>query len=124
MTLIPLVDDQSVSATPRDSNRALAFWRILHPLPSLLTVLASGVFVLLAARGIPPLSTLLCLLAIKLTRQFSLSAFNDYFDRHITRTRPDKPVALGIISPQTAWVAGAIFGIIAIILSFPYGPWL
>jgi 4-hydroxybenzoate polyprenyltransferase len=124
MTLIPLVDEQPLPATPRDSNRALAFWRILHPLPSLLTVLASGAFVLLAARGIPPLPTLLGLLTIELCRQFSISAFNDYFDRHIDRARPDKPVALGIISPQTAWAAGVLFGIASLLISLPFGPWL
>jgi 4-hydroxybenzoate polyprenyltransferase len=67
---------------------------------------------------------LLGLLTIELCRQFSISAFNDYFDRHIDHARPDKPVALGIISPQTAWAAGVLFGIASLLISLPFGPWL
>jgi 4-hydroxybenzoate polyprenyltransferase len=124
MTTLLLVDDQSTTTASREPDRALAFWRILHPLPSLLTVLASGAFVLLAARGIPPLPTLLGLLAIELCRQFSISAINDYFDRHIDRTRPDKPVAVGTVSPRTAWAAGFLFAVASLLLSLPYSPWL
>src|SRR5260221_600150 len=74
------------------------FSRMLHPLPSLMTVLASGAFIVLAARGLPAIGILLYLLAIEACRQFSISAFNDYFDRDMDRGRVDKPVASGIIS--------------------------
>jgi 4-hydroxybenzoate polyprenyltransferase len=105
-------------------NRALGFWQMLHPLPSLMTVLASGAFVLLAARGLPLLGTLLLLLVIETFRQFSISAFNDYFDRHIDRGRAGKPVASGLISPRVAWSVGAVLGIASLLLSLPFGPWL
>jgi 4-hydroxybenzoate polyprenyltransferase len=99
------------------------FWRILHPLPSLMTVLASGAFILLAARGLPAVGVLLYLLAIEACRQFSISAFNDYFDREMDRGRADKPVASGMISPRLAWGVGAALGIAAILLALPFGIW-
>src|SRR6476661_4972825 len=92
--------ERAVTAQPAGrESRALACWRLLHPLPSLMTVLASGAFILLAARGLPPIGTLVGLLLIETCRQFSISAFNDYFDRYMDRGRPGKPVASGIISP-------------------------
>ncbi len=97
------------------------FWQILHPLPSLMTVLASGAFILLAARGLPAIGLLLYLLAIEVCRQFSISAFNDYFDRQMDRGRADKPVASGIISPRLALGVGAALGIAAILLALPFG---
>lgn len=106
------------------SGRMAAYWRLLHPLPSLMTVLASGAFVLLAARGLPPLGTLLHLLVIETCRQFSISAFNDYFDRRIDVGRPEKPVASGVISPRAAWAVGAALGLASILLSLPFGLWL
>src|SRR5436190_5133078 len=117
--------EQAVTAQPAGrENRALAFWRMLHPLPSLMTVLASGAFLLLAARGLPPIQTMLGLLLIETCRQFSISAFNDYFDRYVDRGRPDKPVAAGIIGARVAWGFGAAFAVAAILLSLPFGPWL
>ncbi len=84
------------------THAALAYWRLLHPLPSLMTVLASGAFILLAARGLPPFGKLLYLLLIEALRQFSISAFNDYFDRTADAGRRDKPVAMGSINPLAA----------------------
>jgi 4-hydroxybenzoate polyprenyltransferase len=106
------------------SSRLLAFWRLLHPLPSLMTVLAAGVFILIAAHGSPPLDRLVYLLAIEAAMQFSISAFNDYFDRYVDAGRPDKPVATGEVSPRAALLLGASFGLLAILGSAPFGPWL
>jgi 4-hydroxybenzoate polyprenyltransferase len=112
------------SESANRQNRALGFWQMLHPLPSLMTVLASGAFILLAARGLPPLGTLLMLLVIETCRQFSISAFNDFFDREIDRGRAGKPVASGLISPRIAWAVGAVLALAALLLSLPFGPWL
>lgn len=101
-----------------------AFWRMLHPLPSLMTVVVAGAFVLLAARGFPAWGRFLQLLAIETAMQFSISAFNDYFDRHVDAGRHDKPVASGAISPRTAWVTGLLLGAIAIVLALPLGGWV
>lgn len=101
-----------------------AFWHMLHPVPSLLTVLAAGAFVLLAAKGLPPLGRLAYLLVIEAAMQFSISAFNDYFDRHVDAGRSDKPVASGLISHTTAWVAGLAFAALAVALALPFGFWL
>ncbi len=101
-----------------------AVWRMLHPVPSLMTVLAAGAFVLLAARGLPPLGRLLHLLLIETAMQFSISAFNDYFDREVDRGRPDKPVASGFISPRVAFAVGAAFAVTAIVSAMPLGFWV
>jgi 4-hydroxybenzoate polyprenyltransferase len=115
--------DKGGAALPA-GQRVVAYWRLLHPLPSLMTVLAAGAFVLLAARGLPPLGLLLHLLAIETAMQFSISAFNDYFDRHIDAGRGEKPVATGAIAPRVAWVLGAALGLAAILLALPLGVWV
>jgi 4-hydroxybenzoate polyprenyltransferase len=101
-----------------------AYWRLLHPVPSLLTVLVAGAFVLLAARGLPPIERFLLLLLIETLMQFSISALNDYFDRDVDRGRPDKPVALGLIRPEVALWLGAAFGMGAVLLALPLGVWV
>ncbi len=101
-----------------------ALWRMLHPLPSLMTVLVASAFVVLAARGLPAWGRLLQLLAIETAMQFSISAFNDYFDRHADAGRHDKPVASGAISPRAAWVAGLLLGVVALLLALPLGGWV
>jgi 4-hydroxybenzoate polyprenyltransferase len=111
-----------IAAPPAVGSRVQGFLRLLHLLPSLLTVVASGAFVLLAARGVPPLGTLLHLLSVEACRQFSISAFNDYFDRNVDRGRADKPVASGVISRRAAWVTGAVFGVMCLLLALPFGP--
>lgn len=99
--------------------RPIEYWRLLHPVPSLLTVVAAGAFVFLAARGVPPLDRLLHLLLIELAMQFSISAFNDYFDRSFDVGRTDKPVASGAISPLFALVTGISLGLACILLALP-----
>lgn len=94
---------------------------MLHPVPSLLTVLAAGAFVLLAARGLPPLGRLFHLLAIEAAMQFSISAVNDYFDRHVDQGRSEKPVASGQISPRLALLSGFIFASLSLALAAPLG---
>ncbi len=101
-----------------------AYWRLLHPLPSLMTVVASGAFILLAAHGLPGLGTLGYLLLIETCRQFSISAFNDYFDRDMDRGRPEKPVASGVVGARMALLVGAFFGLVSLLLSLPFGLWL
>jgi 4-hydroxybenzoate polyprenyltransferase len=105
-------------------ERIVAYWRLLHPVPSLMTVLAAGAFVLLAARGLPPLWLLVHLLAIETAMQFSISAFNDYFDRHIDAGREEKPVATGAIPPRMAWALGGALGLAALVLALPLGLWV
>ena len=106
------------------TDRISAFWRMLHPLPSIMTVVVAGAFVVLAAKGLPPLGRLAQLLAVETAMQFSISAFNDYFDRHVDAGRADKPVASGQISPRLAWGVGLLLGIAAILLALPFGGWV
>ena len=85
-----------------------------------MTVLAVGAFVLLAARGVLPIATLLYLLTIESCRQFSISAFNDYYDRNVDLGRLEKPVASGQIAPRAAWLIGAAFGLLSLLLAALY----
>jgi 4-hydroxybenzoate polyprenyltransferase len=64
---------------------------------------------------------LLLLVAVETCRQFSISAFNDYYDREVDRGRPDKPVATGAISARTAWLVGAGFAVACMALSLVMG---
>jgi 4-hydroxybenzoate polyprenyltransferase len=96
---------------------------MLHPAPSLITVVAAGAFVVLAARGLPTPGRLLHLLLVETAMQFSISAYNDYFDRHVDAARADKPVATGIISPKVAWATGLILALAALLLALPFGVW-
>ncbi|HKP53031.1 MAG TPA: UbiA family prenyltransferase [Chloroflexia bacterium] len=105
-------------------GRIVAYWRLLHPVPSLMTVLAAGAFVLLAARGLPPVGLLVHLLLIETAMQFSISAFNDYFDREVDAGRAEKPVAMGAIDPRVAWALGLVLGASAILLAVPLGLWV
>ena len=96
---------------------------MLHPAPSLITVVAAGAFVALAARGLLPPGRLLHLLLVEAAMQFSISAYNDYFDRHVDTVRADKPVAAGIISPNVAWATGLVLAFAALLLALPFGLW-
>ena len=100
------------------------YWRMLHPAPSLMTVLAAAAFVLLAAKGLPPAGLLAHLIVVETAMQFSISAFNDYFDREVDAGRADKPVAMGTISPRIAWATGLALGVAAIVLALPLGMWV
>lgn len=89
-----------------------------------MTVVVAGAFVALAARGLPPLGRFVQLLLIETAMQFSISAFNDYFDRNVDAGRHDKPVASGAISPRTAWVTGLLLAVAAVVLALPLGTWV
>jgi 4-hydroxybenzoate polyprenyltransferase len=112
------------SAPQMKKARLVDYWRLLHPVPSLLTVVAAGAFVFLAARGVPPLDRLLHLLVIELAVQFSISAFNDYFDRPFDSGRADKPVATGAISPAVALAVGSLLALSCLLLAIPLGWWV
>ena len=97
---------------------------MLHPLPSIMTVVVAGAFVVLAAKGLPPLGRFVQLLAVETAMQFSISAFNDYFDRQVDAGRAEKPVASGQISPSLAWAVGLLLGVAALLLALPLGTWV
>lgn len=112
---------RSLTPGPPPLSTPRAVWLMLHPVPSLMTVLVAGAFIVLAFRGVPPWERFLPLLLVETGMQFSISAFNDYFDRAIDAGRADKPVAAGRISSQVAWVLGASFGAVALLPAASFG---
>ncbi len=86
--------------------------QVTHPLPSLMYVIAVGLFAFLAAAshhqtpgGWPLARALLGVLCA----QFAIGALNDYHDRAAdAQTQPGKPLARGVIAP---WEALAIFAL-------------
>ncbi|HEY7976394.1 MAG TPA: UbiA family prenyltransferase, partial [Ktedonobacterales bacterium] len=100
----------SRAATPVSPlAHALGLLQVTHPLPSLIYVVAVGLFSFLAAASHhqTPNGWLLAraLLGV-LCAQFAIGSLNDYHDRaQDAQTQPTKPLARGVIAP---WEALAI----------------
>lgn len=91
--------------------RLAGLWRLMHPGPSLLTVLAFDVCALLAARGRPEIARLAVATLGLVCMQFSISALNDYCDRaaDALQTRKRKPIVAGLVpAPLALWLALAL----------------
>ncbi|HMA33449.1 MAG TPA: UbiA family prenyltransferase, partial [Chloroflexia bacterium] len=81
-----------------------------------------GVYIALAAHGVPPGGPLALLLAAQLTTQFAISLLNDYWDLPLDRlTKPDKPIPAGRIAAarvrRLGWGAAGL----ALALALPLG---
>jgi 4-hydroxybenzoate polyprenyltransferase len=91
------------TACPRRGDPVYAWFRLLHPFPSILVTVAAGVFAALAAGGHPPPDRLARLVVSVLCSQFAIGSANDVVDRRLDReTKPWKPVARGAVSPRAA----------------------
>lgn len=94
-------------------DRPIGIWLLLWP-----TLWALW----LAARGIPPLSTLAIFVAGTVLMRSAGCVVNDLadrkFDPHVARTR-ERPVAAGRISPRAALVLFAMLCLAALAVAFP-----
>lgn len=95
------------SGSPRQPGRAAAlawaWFRLVHPFPSILVTVATGLFAELAAGGHAPVGALVRLLGSVACSQCAIGAANDVVDQALdAATKPWKPVARGAISPRAA----------------------
>ncbi len=107
----------------RFSARMGGIWALLHPGPSLLTVLAFVICATIAAHGHPALATL-ALATIGLTsQQFAISALNDYCDRSsdALQVKQRKPIVLGLVSPGFALSLALLLAAIMVVCFLPLG---
>jgi 4-hydroxybenzoate polyprenyltransferase len=76
-----------------------AYLQLLHFGPSVLTTAAFACYIAILARGLPPIPTLILLLAAQLCAQFTISLANDYWDAPTDQiAQPSKPIPAGVIS--------------------------
>lgn len=95
---------------------------LVHPIPSLVTTVATAGFGLLF--GLSVLSLRFWLMAVAmLLAQCSISAANDWADwMHDAAARRSRPVPLGMIEPRTALAVAIGCGLAAIGLALLLGP--
>ncbi len=101
-------------------NRAAALVKAAHPGPSLaVTVVGTA----LGATAGAPAPTCALLASALLAGQLSIGWCNDATDRvrDVEAGRRDKPVALGVLSARTVWVAAWVALAICVPLSFALG---
>lgn len=87
-----------------------------------MTVLAYGIFAIIAAGGHPSLPKLSLTTLGMACIQFAIGALNDYCDRDADRlSTKRKPIVLGLVSPQFAlWLTAAL--VVGMVLCFaPFG---
>jgi len=94
--------------------RLLARVRIIHPFPTMLNVIATGALAGIALGGLPPTSDLAVLMAAMFCVQAAIGASNDYCDRDLdAQTKPFKPIARGLVEPNTALLLAAALTVAA-----------
>lgn len=102
---------------------ALAAVRLIHAFPSATVIAGSGLLMLVAHQGVPPLGVLLRGVAVVAGSQVAVGALNDYLDRHDdARTQPEKPLPSGAIGVPVA-VALVVIGIVVCVaIASSFGP--
>ncbi|HEY7833427.1 MAG TPA: UbiA family prenyltransferase [Ktedonobacterales bacterium] len=118
--------DPAALTRPRGIGaRALGVWLVIHPIPSLLYVVAVGLFSALAAAAAHhPLdgATLARVLVAMLCAQAAIGATNDFVDLpRDTLAKPDKPLVRGLIAPGAALGLAAGGGAVVLVLLAPLG---
>jgi geranylgeranylglycerol-phosphate geranylgeranyltransferase len=104
------------------SRLLLAWFRLMHPFPSVLVTLAGMAFTVLARGGGPPARVLLVGCAL-LSMQFAIGSANDVLDRELDAvTKPWKPLARGAISPVAASLAATTLSLCSLFCAVLLGP--
>lgn len=122
------IDVRSSSAAPPGAPRrsmfhgAVAWFRLLHPFPSLV-VAATGVGVAaLASRqplALDHAARLFCVLAAS---QFAVGAFNDYCDADLDAVaKPGRPIPSGLVSARGALLGTVVLFASTLALAAPFG---
>lgn len=102
---------------------AWAWFRLLHPFPSILVTVSSGLFAELATGGHAPPGALLRLVLSVACSQCAIGAMNDVVDRALdAETKPWKPLARGAIRPLSAATFAWACSIVCLVLSATLSP--
>lgn len=118
-------DPVAISRAHGRRPRALGLLLVIHPIPSLMYVVAVGIFSWLAsAAAHRPLdaASLARVLVAMLCAQAAIGATNDIVDqRHDTAANPSKPLVRGLIAPDQALALAALCGAAVLVLLAPLG---
>lgn len=107
----------------RIGRRLYGLFRLLHPFPTAMNVVATLLFAALARGGWPGWGAALRLAAGMCAAQGAIGAANDYADRDLDRdAKPHKPLVAGWVSPRMALVALAALLAVALGLAATFGP--
>ena len=96
---------------------------LLHPGPSLATVVAALLCLVAVNRGFPPPS-IAAWLALSLTlQQFAISLHNDYADRHLdSLAKPRRALPSGRLSARTVLTASLLLAAASLLTALSLGP--
>ena len=100
----------------------VALARSSHPGPSLAVTAVAAI--LGASAGLEPWRLVILTLTVA-TNQLSIGLSNDWIDaaRDMAVGRRDKPIALGLVSPDTVRNAALVAAALSIALTLALGPW-
>lgn len=106
-----------------DMSTAAALVRATHPGPTISVTMVA--LVLGVAVDLSPIRLVLLAFVI-LTGQFSIGLSNDWLDAERDRAvgRTDKPVALGLLRPETVRAWAVATAVVSVAASITLGPWV
>jgi 4-hydroxybenzoate polyprenyltransferase len=108
----------------QETTIALAYLRLIHPVPVLFVMIGTALFGLLAAGGRPEAGRYLLMLAAMLGGQVAIGALNERCDaQHDARHQPWKPIPAGLVSPRSVPPIIAAGLIAAILAGAALGGW-
>jgi 4-hydroxybenzoate polyprenyltransferase len=100
----------------------MAWFRLLHPFPSMLVTLASALFAELATGGHAPADRLVRLVLSVACSQGAIGSANDVIDRQLdAATKPWKPLARGAMQPRAATRLAVALSLACLALSASLG---
>ncbi len=95
----------------------LGFYLLSHPIPVLFHIVAVTIFTLLAAWPLFTWNIIALVIAAHAVMQISIAMINDYCDRRTDAlSKPEKPIARGLVHPREALIAGLLAIVIMLVL--------
>ncbi|HZQ36935.1 MAG TPA: UbiA family prenyltransferase, partial [Dehalococcoidia bacterium] len=105
------------------AGRTLLAARVIHPFPTLANVVATALFALIAARGLPDGGRLARLLVVMFCVQSAIGAANDAVDVELDRAaKPYKPIVAGALRRRDAWLVAGAAAALACLIALTLGP--